>query len=136
MLCLLLRRAIRLFLGFSVGWIVVTACNEFAMPWVQSGPAELTTRWTMKMYFKLLPWQPEVVFTGLSIYGINPRTGRFKSHRDVWDSIQDNAYFSREGLLDLIREVPLWSLPTSCSPFQDLCIPPQGGLSVPAARPS
>lgn len=75
--------------------------------WVQSGPNELTTRWTMKMYFKLLPWQPELVFTGLSIYGINPATGRFKSHKDVWDSIQDNAYFSREGLLDLLSQVRL-----------------------------
>ncbi|CAI5478447.1 unnamed protein product [Closterium sp. Yama58-4] len=71
----------------------------------QSGPAEITTRWTMKMYFWLLPWRPEVVFTGLSIYGIDPQSQQFISHRDVWDSIQDNGYFSQEGLRDLIKQM-------------------------------
>ncbi|CAI7906639.1 unnamed protein product [Closterium sp. NIES-53] len=71
----------------------------------QSGPAEITTRWTMKMYFWLLPWRPEVVFTGLSIYGIDPRSQQFISHRDVWDSIRDNGYFSQEGLRDLVKQM-------------------------------
>eukprot|EP00268_Persea_americana_P012585 TRINITY_DN15353_c0_g1_i3.p1 TRINITY_DN15353_c0_g1~~TRINITY_DN15353_c0_g1_i3.p1 ORF type:complete len:109 (-),score=3.44 TRINITY_DN15353_c0_g1_i3:181-507(-) len=30
-------------------------------------------RWTMVMRFVLLPWKPELVFTGTSIMGINPR---------------------------------------------------------------
>ncbi|CAI5466122.1 unnamed protein product [Closterium sp. Yama58-4] len=71
----------------------------------QSGPAEITTRWTMKMYFWLLPWRPEVVFTGLSIYGIDPLSQQFISHRDVWDSIQDNGYFSQEGLRDFVKQM-------------------------------
>ena len=46
----------------------------------QSGPCEITTRWTMTMKFALLPWKPELIFTGLSIMGINPDTGKFISH--------------------------------------------------------
>ncbi|GJP54920.1 hypothetical protein CLOM_g13933 [Closterium sp. NIES-68] len=89
----------------------------------QSGPAEITTRWTMKMYFWLLPWRPEVVFTGLSIYGIDPRSQLFVSHRDVWDSIQDNGYFSQEGLRDLVKQMmTLYSPPAQLNspPFDVL----------------
>lgn len=32
------------------------------------------------MKFMLLPWKPELVFTGTSIMGINPQTGKFSSH--------------------------------------------------------
>ncbi|KAL5975666.1 hypothetical protein ACLOJK_019992 [Asimina triloba] len=46
----------------------------------QTGPHELTTRWTMVMRFVLLPWKPELVFTGISIMGVNPQTQKFCSH--------------------------------------------------------
>lgn len=32
------------------------------------------------MKFALLPWKPELIFTGTSIMGINPETGKFCSH--------------------------------------------------------
>lgn len=34
----------------------------------------------MVMKFVLLPWKPELVFTGISIMGINPQTEKFCSH--------------------------------------------------------
>jgi len=32
------------------------------------------------MKFMLLPWKPELVFTGLSIMGVNPQNLKFNSH--------------------------------------------------------
>ncbi|GJP76809.1 hypothetical protein CLOP_g7268 [Closterium sp. NIES-67] len=57
----------------------------------QSGPAEITTRWTMKMYFWLLPWRPEVVFTGLSIYAIDPRSQQFVREYPAFQVVQLNT---------------------------------------------
>ncbi|KAJ4828864.1 hypothetical protein Tsubulata_044576 [Turnera subulata] len=75
---------------------------DFFLHWVkQTGPFEITTRWTMVMRFMLLPWKPELVFTGTSVMGINPETGKFNSHVDYWDSIKNNQHFSIEGLWDL-----------------------------------
>lgn len=34
----------------------------------------------MVMKFVLLPWKPELVFTGTSVMGINPENGKFCSH--------------------------------------------------------
>ncbi|KAJ0089900.1 hypothetical protein Patl1_13155 [Pistacia atlantica] len=71
---------------------------DFQLHWVkQTGPYEITTRWTMVMKFVLLPWKPELIFTGTSVMGINPDTGKFCSHVDFWDSIVNNDYFSLEG---------------------------------------
>eukprot|EP00899_Mesostigma_viride_P004895 jgi/Mesvir1/14406/Mv09793-RA.1 len=71
----------------------------------QTGPLELTTRWSMTMKFWLLPWGPVVTFTGLSIMRVNEASRKFCSHVDVWDSISDNAYFSKEGAIDLIKQL-------------------------------
>lgn len=77
----------------------------------QTGPYELTTRWTMVMKFMLLPWKPELVFTGLSIMGINPQNLKFNSHVDLWDSIQNNEYFSFEGLWDVCKQLRIYKTP-------------------------
>ncbi|XP_066368964.1 uncharacterized protein [Miscanthus floridulus] len=77
----------------------------------QTGPYELTTRWTMVMKFMLLPWKPELVFTGLSIMGVNPQNLKFNSHVDLWDSIQNNEYFSSEGLWDVIKQLRIYKTP-------------------------
>ncbi|KAJ8637671.1 hypothetical protein MRB53_011938 [Persea americana] len=82
----------------------------------QTGPYEITTRWTMVMQFVLLPWKPELVFTGTSIMGINPQTQKFCSHVDLWDSIEDNDYFSLEGLRDVIRQLRIYKTPDLESP--------------------
>uniref|UniRef100_A0A0E0LD71 Uncharacterized protein n=1 Tax=Oryza punctata TaxID=4537 RepID=A0A0E0LD71_ORYPU len=77
----------------------------------QTGPYEITTRWTMVMKFVLLPWKPELVFTGLSIMGVNPQNLKFCSHVDIWDSIQNNEYFSFEGLGDVFKQLRIYKTP-------------------------
>ncbi|XP_010254287.1 PREDICTED: uncharacterized protein LOC104595304 [Nelumbo nucifera] len=85
---------------------------EFQLHYVkQTGPYEITTRWTMVMRFVLLPWKPELIFTGISIMGINPQTQKFCSHVDLWDSIQKNDYFSLEGLLDVMKQLRIYKTP-------------------------
>ncbi|XP_020588147.1 uncharacterized protein LOC110029974 [Phalaenopsis equestris] len=77
----------------------------------QSGPFELTTRWTMVMKFVLLPWKPELVFTGVSIMGVNPKNRKFCSHVDLWDSIVNNEYFSLEGLANVLGQLSFYKTP-------------------------
>ncbi|MCL7049227.1 hypothetical protein MKW94_013857 [Papaver nudicaule] len=77
----------------------------------QTGPNEITTRWTMIMPFVILPWKPELVFTGTSVMGINPKNQKFCSHVDYWDSIKNNDYFSVEGLLDVIKQLRIYKTP-------------------------
>ncbi|KAG8372660.1 hypothetical protein BUALT_Bualt12G0089700 [Buddleja alternifolia] len=85
---------------------------QFQLHWVkQTGPYEITTRWTMVMTFVLLPWKPELVFTGTSVMGINPETNKFCSHADYWDSIENNQYFSVEGLLDVVKQLRYYKTP-------------------------
>ncbi|KAK6156556.1 hypothetical protein DH2020_010804 [Rehmannia glutinosa] len=85
---------------------------DFQLHWVkQTGPYEITTRWTMVMKFILLPWKPELVFTGTSVMGINPETKKFCSHVDYWDSIENNDYFSVEGLLDVAKQLRIYKTP-------------------------
>ncbi|XP_078177167.1 SOUL heme-binding family protein isoform X1 [Carex rostrata] len=82
----------------------------------QTGPYEITTRWTMVMKFVLLPWKPELVFTGISIMGINPQTEKFCSHVDIWDSIDNNEYFSFEGLVDVLKKLRIYKTPDLDTP--------------------
>ncbi|KAF8406988.1 hypothetical protein HHK36_006109 [Tetracentron sinense] len=90
---------------------------DFQLHWVkQTGPYELTTRWTMVMSFILLPWKPELVFTGTSVMGINPQTQKFCSHVDYWDSIEKNDYFSLEGLWDVVQQLRIYKTPELESP--------------------
>ncbi|KAJ6957717.1 hypothetical protein NC653_039626 [Populus alba x Populus x berolinensis] len=85
---------------------------QFFLHWVkQTGTYEITTRWTMVMKFMLLPWKPELVFTGTSIMGINPQTGKFSSHLDFWDSIGNNNYFSLEGLWNVVKQLRIYKTP-------------------------
>ncbi|KAL0403867.1 UNVERIFIED_CONTAM: hypothetical protein Sradi_2027500 [Sesamum radiatum] len=82
------------------------SADYFKLHWIkQTGPYEITTRWTMVMRFLLLPWKPELVFTGTSVMGINPETKKFCSHVDYWDSIENNDYLSVEGLLYVVKQV-------------------------------
>lgn len=75
----------------------------------QTGEAEVTTRWTMEMRFWLLPWNPEVVFTGTSIMSVDLATMQFTSHVDTWDSIENQEYLSVEAVRDLVKNL----LPTA-----------------------
>ena len=53
----------------------------------QSGPNDITTRWTMRMEFALSKgtplrkwWNPTLLFTGVSIMTVNPETGASPTH--------------------------------------------------------
>ncbi|KDP32346.1 hypothetical protein JCGZ_13271 [Jatropha curcas] len=97
---------------FNISLLKVIFRPQFFLHWVkQTGPFEITTRWTMVMKFMLLPWKPELVFTGTSVMGINPENGKFCSHLDFWDSIKNNEYFSLEGLWDVFKQLKIYKTP-------------------------
>ncbi|KAJ9163252.1 hypothetical protein P3X46_022941 [Hevea brasiliensis] len=97
---------------FNIALLKVLFRPQFFLHWVkQTGPYEITTRWTMVMKFTLLPWKPELIFTGTSVMGINPDTGKFCSHLDFWDSIKNNEYFSLEGLWDVFKQLRIYKTP-------------------------
>ena len=66
----------------------------------QTGPRELTTRWTMKMEVASLPAavRPRLAFTGTSIMRVDSN-GKFCAHADTWDALPPDAqaYFSWKG---------------------------------------
>ncbi|KAI3409314.1 uncharacterized protein J3R85_019492, partial [Psidium guajava] len=102
---------------FNIAFLKTVFRPDFQLHWVkQTGPYEITTRWTMVMKVMPLPWKPELVFTGTSIMGINPETGKFCSHVDYWDSIKKNEYFSLEGLWDVFRQLRYYKTPELQSP--------------------
>eukprot|EP00262_Sarcandra_glabra_P015723 TRINITY_DN490_c1_g1_i2.p1 TRINITY_DN490_c1_g1~~TRINITY_DN490_c1_g1_i2.p1 ORF type:complete len:260 (-),score=22.64 TRINITY_DN490_c1_g1_i2:572-1351(-) len=102
---------------FNIGLLKLIFRPDFQLHNVkQTGPYEITTRWTMVMRFLPLPWKPELVFTGISIMGINPNTQKFCSHLDVWDSIKENDYFSLEGLWDVLKQLRIYKTPELESP--------------------
>ncbi|PIN20321.1 hypothetical protein CDL12_07001 [Handroanthus impetiginosus] len=97
---------------FNISMLRKLFAPDFQLHWAkQTGPYEITTRWTMVMRFLLLPWKPELVFTGISVMGINPETKKFCRHVDYWDSIQNNDYFSEEGLMDVITQLWFYKTP-------------------------
>ncbi|KAL8152520.1 hypothetical protein V2J09_010280 [Rumex salicifolius] len=102
---------------FNIAMLRALFSPQFQLHWVkQTGSYEITTRWSMVMKFALLPWKPELVFTGTSVMGINPQTGKFCSHFDYWDSIKNNDYFSTEGVLDLVKQLRIYKTPELESP--------------------
>lgn len=97
---------------FNIAMLKKIFTPDFQLHWVKPrGPYEITTRWTMVMRFILLPWKPELIFTGTSVMGINPETGKFCSHVDYWDSIEKNDYFSLEGLWDVMKQLRIYKTP-------------------------
>ncbi|XP_027175141.1 uncharacterized protein LOC113774729 [Coffea eugenioides] len=97
---------------FNIATLKLLFRPQFQLHWVkQTGPYEITTRWTMVMTFMLLPWRPELVFTGTSVMGINPKTNKFCSHVDYWDSIKNNDFFSIEGLMDVLKQLQIYKTP-------------------------
>ncbi|XP_004513575.1 uncharacterized protein [Cicer arietinum] len=102
---------------FNIALLKTLFTPQFYLHWVKpTGPYEITTRWTMVMKFMLLPWKPELVFTGTSVMGVNPENGKFCSHVDFWDSIEKNDYFSFEGLLELFKQLRIYKTPELESP--------------------
>ena len=69
----------------------------------QTGDDEITFRWTMDML--LAGIHRDLVFTGTSKLGVNPNTGKFCSHLDTWDAIQNQEYFSLEAFLHMLGQL-------------------------------
>ncbi|KAL3745063.1 hypothetical protein ACJRO7_014211 [Eucalyptus globulus] len=106
---------------FNIAFLKTVFRPDFQLHWAkQTGPYEITTRWTMVMKFMPLPWKPELVFTGTSIMGVNPETVKFCSHVDYWDSIKENEYFSLEGLRDVFRQLQYYKTPELQSPIYQI----------------
>lgn len=52
--------------------------------------ADVITRWTLRFTFKALPWSPEAVFSGISVYELRPGGEEgvtIVGQKDYWDSI-------------------------------------------------
>lgn len=73
-------------------------------------------RWTMRMTLQFLKrmgalrqfWDPEMIFTGVSVMKINPRTGRCCSCIDHWDAVDDRSYPSFAAMKNV--HVQMWTL--------------------------
>lgn len=50
------------------------------------GPRKLSTRWTLRLRAKALPWGPMARFTGVSLYDLDDEA-RVMKQTDYWDSI-------------------------------------------------
>ncbi|XP_063949052.1 uncharacterized protein LOC108221534 isoform X1 [Daucus carota subsp. sativus] len=107
---------------FNIAMLKMIFTPHYHLHWIKAaGPYEIMTRWTVTMRFILLPWKPELIFTGTSVVGINPETHKFCSHEDSWDSINDNEYFSLEGVWDVIKQLWIYKSPDFDTPkFQIL----------------
>lgn len=91
---------------FSDGFIDLHAVED-----VPGDLTRLRTRWTLGFVFKLLPWRPRALFSGVSEYTIDRDTARVLSQRDYWDtlSLQKNGAYVPEpplaGLQDLVGQL-------------------------------
>jgi hypothetical protein len=79
---------------------------------------EMLVRWSFTMQFwfnRWLPtkviWDPRLVFTGITVLGVDPKTGKFNKHVDLWDSNQNNKFFSVEGFVFVLRQMINFSKP-------------------------
>ncbi|GAB4818457.1 hypothetical protein N2152v2_005503 [Parachlorella kessleri] len=75
----------------------------------RTGEWEITYRWTMAMRLfskaaeKAGP--PKLAFTGTSIMGINPSTGKFDRHWDTWDAVKNQEFFSVEAFKHVLSQI-------------------------------
>ncbi len=71
-----------------------------------TSPKTVTTRWSMAMTVRVLPWRPRVKFTGESIYELND-DGKVIGHIDYWDSLSEtanNSVVTKEAVADLVGQ--------------------------------
>jgi len=87
---------------------------------VPGDETRLRTRWTLGFAFKLLPWRPRAVFSGVSEYTIDPENAKVLTQRDYWDvlSLEKGGSYVPEmpltGLQDLVSQL----LPAPLKPLQ------------------
>lgn len=71
--------------------------------------SDITTRWTLRVTFKALPWKPTARFTGISVYEVSQggSEGVVIEHQtDYWDSIniQDGGNYKKVEKLLAVNE--------------------------------
>lgn len=72
----------------------------------QAGDTSILVKWSWTMNFwwnrynplKAL-WDPRLAFTGLTVLGYHPNTGKWNKHVDAWDAVQNNRFFSPEAFV-------------------------------------
>ncbi|KAG1660083.1 hypothetical protein FOA52_011149 [Chlamydomonas sp. UWO 241] len=68
-----------------------------------TGDDAVTARWTMNMEMWLLPWKPNLLFTGRTFYKVDLPSGLITSHIDVWDALRHNRFLSVEAVQHVLR---------------------------------
>jgi len=91
---------------FSDGFIDLHGVED-----IPGDPTRLRTRWTLGFVFKLLPWKPKALFSGVSEYVIDASSAIVLSQRDYWDTLslgEGGSYVPEagvEGVLDLLAQL-------------------------------
>eukprot|EP00873_Tetraselmis_striata_P023346 jgi/Tetstr1/443610/TSEL_031609.t1 len=70
-----------------------------------TGPDQVTVTWAMTLSQEQLPWQPDVVLSGKTIYGIDVDRALVLSHVDEWDSADHNKFFSIDAFQDITTQL-------------------------------
>ncbi|KAL7525743.1 hypothetical protein ACHAXR_001138 [Thalassiosira sp. AJA248-18] len=94
--------------------------------------AEVITRWTLRVTAKVLPWKPEAVFSGISVYKLQPGGEEgvtIVGQTDYWDSIN-----IKEGMDPSIPQTQYQTVPKSVA-VQDFLgqLQPEGFVAAAAA---
>ncbi|KAK9804190.1 hypothetical protein WJX72_000175 [[Myrmecia] bisecta] len=84
----------------------------------QAGEQEILVKWSWTMNFwwnRYTPfkyfWDPRFAFSGLTILGYNPDTGKWNKHVDAWDAVEDNEFFSLEAFVFAFKQMAQVSTP-------------------------
>lgn len=107
---------------FDRGFIDLHAVED-----VPGDERRLRTRWTLGFNFKLLPWQPQALFTGVSEYVIDGNA-LVVSQRDFWDtlSLGQAGDYSPEAALAGVADLVSQFLPAAMQPEE----PPAAGMGA------
>lgn len=96
---------------FNIAMLKTLFAPIFEMHAIKAtGENEITARWTMTMQFTWNGpikgfWDPKLVVTGISIYGLNEENGKINKHVDLWDSIDNQQYFSLEAFQQVLAQL-------------------------------
>lgn len=100
------------FNSFRVYQVVIQFLRYFLAPIYevheirQAGEHDILVKWSWTMNFwwnRYNPfrfvWDPRLAFSGYTVLGYNPDTGKWHKHVDGWDAIHDNSFPSLEGFV-------------------------------------
>jgi len=93
---------------------------------------DIITRWTLRVTAKVLPWTPEAVFSGISVYKVQPGGPeglQIVGQTDFWDSINIAEGTDSLNAKEQYQEVPK---PTAVQHFLDQ-LKPEGFVAPSAA---